>query len=326
MDFIQVTPEQRIILNNAFYGFDDFQKRTLDLETIKTVCDISELEMPDYQMVELPFMKKKEVKEKTKAFCGSKLLFHNVGTLSDSRAFRVYKKAAKLDDPDAIAKMYNSAAKIVSPFKVHLDYEKTCVIAGSLTPQVFYMEDFDKFIEVLKKINVYFKRINLPHVVSEFSVPCYIHELVHTQLKSQKGIVDDYYDDEVLSIFMELLYAYEHKEIYTAAIMNRVNCLCRKFNLMYLYQNQDFEELAKEDPVFDEVSYLDAGKYLFSILKAFKLLDIYIGGNYSVKKEILIHMQSVLDGAKCLSEQLNYFGVNYESSLDKEVTKRLLTK
>ena len=320
-----LNPEQRINAYMTFYGFDSFVKKQLEQKDIQTVIDIAELDMPEYAFAELPYMKKRILKKNSKAFCSSKLLFHNVGLLTDQRLHRKMKRA-KVQTLDDVVRVYNDSAISVCPFKIPINYTKTNVLDGSLRAQMFMMDDYDDLMEILPKLNIYFADLSLPTVTTEFSVPGYVHELVHTQLKNQRGIVDNYYDDEVLSIFMELLYAYEHNYLYLPALMGRIRSLCNKFSNMYLYQTGDLEKLAKVEQDYDDVNFVSGGKYVFSVLKAFKLLDTYLNGSFNVKKEILIRIQSVFDGARKLGETLEKFDVNYESSLDSNVTKRLLSK
>lgn len=318
-------PQQQIDFYMTFYGFKDFEKKQLDQKDIQAVIGIAELKMPEYAFAELPYIKRKAFLEKTKAFCSSKLLFHNVGVLTDDRLYKVMRKA-KVQDLDGIAEVFNKAAISVSPFKIPISYEKKNVLDGSLRPQLFYLDAFNELLELLPKLNIYYAEVKLPVTSTEFGVPGYVHELVHSQTKNQRGIIDNYYDDEVLSIFMELLCAYERKELYIPVLMSRIRCLCGTFTNMYLYQTGTLEELKEVKPDYNDVDYLAGGKYVFSILKAFKLLDVYLNGSYGVKKDILIRIQSVFDGARKLSETLESLDVNYESSLDSNVTKRLLSR
>ncbi len=320
-----LNPEQRINAYMTFYGFDSFVKKQLEQKDVQAVINIAELDMPDYAFAELPYIKMKELLERGKAFCSSKLLFHNVGLLTDERLYKTMKKA-KVDDLDGIARVYNNAAISVSPFKMPPIFKKENLSDGSLRAKMFYLEDYKEMVELLSKINIYYAEIKIPMVYTDLGAAGYVHELTHTQIKHQRGIVDNYYDDEVLSIFMELLYAYEHNKLYIPVLMSRIRCLCGAFTKMYLYQTGALEELAKEKSDYDDIDYLSGGKYVFSILKAFKLLDVYLNGNYSIKKDILIRIQSVFDGVKRLGETLESLDVNYESSLDSNVTKRLLTK
>lgn len=318
-------PQQQIDFYMTFYGFNNFEKKQLDQKDIQAVIDIAELDMPEYATIELPYIKRRAFKEKTKAFCSSKLLFHNVGVLTDKRLYRAMRRAGE-QDIDGIAEVYNKAAISVSPFKIPINYNKNNILDGTLRPQLYYLDDFNDLLELLPKLNIYYAEVKLPVISTEFGVPGYIHELVHSQIKNQRGIVDYYYDDEVLSIFMELLYAYEHKELYMPVLMSRIRCLCGSFTNMYLYQTGTLDELKDVKPDYNDVDYLAGGKYVFSILKAFKLLDTYLNGSYGVKKDILIRIQSVFDGARKLSETLEGLDVNYESSLDSNVTKRLLSR
>ena len=73
-------------------------------------------------------------------------------------------------------------------------------------------------------MKLFFKSIDLGHKTNEMTGVCYVHEIVHTEVESLKGIVREYYNSEVLSIFTELLYASSRSpELFKETLKNRIN-------------------------------------------------------------------------------------------------------
>lgn len=113
---------------------------------------------------------------------------------------------------------------------------------------------------------------------------------------------------------MELLYAY-NKPFYKESLYDRLNGIISDFNKICdtCYNNK------KED-----INYLVTISYLVSTMQALELIDLYINSNNKIKKEILIAIQKVFDNKITLEESLFKFDINYESSKDTNILKRLI--
>ena len=309
--------------NMALHGHKDFKIYQLDMNIFDTVENIMDLDIPDVQCADVPYINKKTLIKNSKKFYATKLLFHKVGILSDEKLLRRVRKS-HINSFDELAELYNKSATYVSPYRVPIDYCGEKVIDGQTVVQFLDYGTEEQCIELYKRIQVFFRKVNLSKMITELSPSCYVHELMHMELESQKGIIDNYYDGELLSIFMELLYAYENQRLFKFTLSGRLSDMFNRFHSMSLYSTGQYDLIKDED--YDIVKYCSSAKYVLSSLKAIQLLDMYIKGNYSVKKEILIKIQSVIDGFKQLSDAMEELNVTYESSLDSDNTKRLLNK
>jgi len=302
----------------ALYGHKGFNLYEIDDDVLKVMKEIVELDIPEFSGTNLSYITKRKMKKDAMKFYGSKLLLRDVGYLGDRQLISVLR-GAFISSIDELVDLYNAAGVYVSPFAIPIVYSKDKAFAGSLETQLLVADD-DYIDNVLKKMKIFFNHIYLSKGVTDISTSCYIHEIMHSQLESQKGIVEDFYNGELLSVFMEMLSAYERKDqTYFMILALRINHLCSSFNRMYLCQTDQMT-----DENYKLFNFCSDGKYLVSIFKAFNLFDKYIHGSYNDKKNVLISIQSVIDGAKTLEEVLNKLDISYENSLDSEITNRLL--
>ena len=302
----------------ALYGHKKLNLYEVDDDVLKVMKEIVELDIPEFNGVNLTYISKRKMKHDAMKFYASKVILRDVGYLGDKQLIYLLRHSiiSSLDD---LVKLYNSAGVFVSPFAIPITYSKEKVFAGTIETQLLITDD-DSIDGILEKMNVYFNNVFLPKRVTPVATSCYIHEIMHSQLESQKGIVEDFYNGEVLSIFMEMLSAYERKDkTYYMILSLRINHLCASFNSMYLYQNDQIK-----DPRYTQFEFCKDGKYFISILKAFNLLEKYINGSYSDKKRIFIQMQNVICGDRTVEDMLQKLDVTYESSLDSDITNRLL--
>lgn len=306
---------------NALYGYKDFSVYELDDDILHAVQGINELDVPEFNGVCLPYIKKRDLFKKAKCFYASKLLLHDVDFMSDRMLIGLIKRN-QITSLDQLAELYNASGTKVSPFRIPVEFTRERAFAGTLETQIVVFEDHEAFSELLPKLNIKFNKIILSKKPTDIGACCYVHELMHSQLQPQKGIIDNYYDSEVFSIFFELLCAYENHDSYLYALVNRINRLFFSFNNMYLYQTDQKDKI--DAPNFELYDFCANGKYLLSTLKAFELLDKYLNGSYGDKKKILLRMQSVIDGVIKTSSFLESMEVSYESIQDPNITKRLL--
>lgn len=234
---------------------------------------------------------------------------HNVGHLDrvilDERVNN--KEVFSIDEAINI---YNNAKEEVSPYKLPIDYVNKHQYYGSL---VIISPCIDEEI-IIKGINVYFEKILLDKHLNRRLIPVYIHEIMHTQLESNKGVIKDIKNKEIISIFVELLYTYQNKD-YKLFLSERLNGIIDDFN--HICETI----INKKDKGF---KYITAVCYLVSAIQALKLLDTYINSNSLIRRELLIVIQNVFDNNISLEEALTKFDISYDSSKDTKVLKRLI--
>ena len=304
----------------AFHGLKNFEAYRLDDDMLKTIQEIVAFDIPEFKEVTVPYVTKQHIIKVAKAFFATKVLVHDVGFMSDKMLIDAIRKN-KIVSFAQLVEVYNQTGVYVSPYEIPVDLEKNSIFYGSLDLQIVLIENREILRKMLIKIKPFFNRLVLPMLPTELSIPTYVHEIMHSQLESHKGIIDDYYDAEVFSIFFELLSAYECNIHYLITLTYRLNVMFNDFNNMYYYQAGERDRLPDGFTYYD---FCSAGKYLLSTLKAFYLLDKYFKASNLGKKEILQQMQAVMDGVVKTSEFLKHYDVSYESILDSSISDRLL--
>ena len=173
-----------------------------------------------------------------------------------------------------------------SPFNINISRLNGKTIGGYL--ETSFNEVYDNNYEVL------FSKIHLPLLLTKMLPAIYSHEIIHTQIMSQIGSIDNFFNNDVLPIFIELLYQYENNFYSTI----RIN---------HLHISSSFID---KDCQFNISTFNDM-LYYVSIVTAYKLLDIYIKGNIFIKKEILNNIQSVFDSKFTVEELLNKYDLDW---------------
>ena len=245
----------------------------------------------------------------SKKFLASKLNLYNVLFASDEM-IKSSLKGKKIYDHLELANLYNNTALLISPFDIPIKYVNQNYYHGLLSlqnPQI-YEED------LLKEIKLLISRIELSKKKSDFSCLCYIHEIMHSQLVRFKGSISDYLNDDVLSIFIELVYAYENNQnnLLKKDFLIRINHFLIEFEILYNYYYENNGNISDIDATV-------TSKYIISTLKAFKLFDQYISGSDTEKTFIMSKIQEVFDAKKTLEEILVELDITYENSLDKNL-------
>ena len=227
---------------------------------------------------------KNEIKMSAKNILNNFFKLHDVSYISERTLMFLYNN--KMD----ILSNIKSYSKNISPFDI---------------PICFSYES--KLYKCLTSDDVYFSTICLDKYKLEFSIIIYIHEIIHTQLDSRKGLIKNYHNNEILPIFIELLSSFYLDE--KGDLFRRAK-LCRYENLSYcikfIIDNYD-----------DYDACVEASSYIVSTLCAFNLLDNYMFGNDGMKKEILNSIQLIFDGEMVLEDFLNKYNISIENSKKK---------
>ena len=254
-----------------------------------------------------------------KRFFHEHFKLHDVGYLKDKKLLK------KLNGKDVsstydIAKIYNSSAKMVSPFKLPLKYLNSSFYDASLVHQTIDVEDPSLRKELFSQLNVYFTGIILPKILTPIATPIYIHEITHTQVSSWKGVIEDYYNVEVLSIFTELLYSYYNDPLlFQTEFMLRLDHLKKCSDAMLLYDSDKGDLMRKEE--ISEVQYHSNAQYLISTFKALNMLQLYVGSDEDIQSYILECCQKVFDGDCSLEEALSRLDVTTDDSIHSRYVK-----
>ena len=187
-------------------------------------------------------------------------------------------------------------------------------------------DDVNTFKELLSKLEMYFTHICLPIRKTEIATANYVHEITHTQLESHKGIIEEYYNSEVLSIFNELFYLYSigDKKAYTQLLVKRINDILDYFLRMYEFKKYTFMQSVNEDHTYNEYDYHSDLRYTLSTLKAIKLLPSVMTDDMVLKYHTINLINKVFSGNMSVEELLDKVGIDNENILDTENIKRVL--
>lgn len=192
-----------------------------------------------------------------------------------------------------------------NPFNIPIVEEKIKSVFGGSVIE-FFPPNLDKIL---------FKGIVLGIPYTEQTSVSYVHELTHIELDSVPKVVSEYYNSEVLSIFLELVYSYHTSEnLLRINDSNRILELINMIEQVLIYPEKEHDKL------------LEGSKYIYSTLKAITLFINYYYGSNNIKKEILFQIQQVFDGAIQLEEMLTKYDITYESSQDEKRLKKYFSR
>ena len=166
---------------------------------------------------------------------------------------------------------------------------------------------------------IYFQSIALVDLLTEMSSSSYVHEVTHTQLDSQKGIYTDYFNQEVLSIFLQLFHS---------ALLNSEESVLRLLEANRIYElneitKQQLEyqagkiDLSREDQI-------ENSKYIQSDMIALNLFAIYYHSFPGVQREMLVDVQKIFDGRMTVEEYLNKYDSSFTNCLDSKTLRKHL--
>lgn len=162
-----------------------------------------------------------------------------------------------------------------------------------------------------------YKGIELSRKITDITSLSYTHELTHTQLNHQLGLIKHYYNTEVLSIFNETLQAFETSNIllFKACITERLIELKEAIDIIINQEND-----------IDKDTLIEASCYCLSTLKAYMLFDLYYRSNTSTRKYILTKIQQTIDGTRSLEENLQALSITDENCQDKQILTRIIPR
>ena len=214
---------------------------------------------------------------------------------------------------DQILGLYKKASRKVSILEIPVEPEKGkhsmsgCIIKGPL----MVGGDIDKMLE---KTPVFMENILLGDKYDGLSVGTYVHEVTHGLLDRHKGVVENYYNNEMLSIFME--------KVAVDFIDNSSDKMLLK--CYEVFRLADVKRKLSELATCKEgsVDYLENMGYIQSSLYAGVLFDRYSKSNTQEKAKILAQVRSVLNGKIKLSnfirnQQLSLEGEEVFDYIDK---------
>ena len=304
-----MSEEEIIIANMLIHGHDtDVKLLQLSDKLVDLAVMLAKNEEYEKSQFEPTFIRPKLILKDSKVFLREKFILHKV-SYADETMVKLKLHGRMVRSEKELLKLYNGVGTLVDPFELPVKLVNEPYYYGNVSLLTNLSDD----PEFLKHMKLFFKSIELGHRTNDMTGVCYVHEIVHTQLESIKGIVRDYYNSELLSIFMELLYAHDKGIVLLReALKNRINMFLIEFNSLYNFINNG--SCVSEDGLWHNVI---ACKYIVSTVKAFYLFNNYYMGDEVEKNNILWLIQKVFSGSLSLENMLEELGITYDNSLEE---------
>ncbi|MBE6146049.1 MAG: hypothetical protein E7171_05445 [Firmicutes bacterium] len=312
-----MSEEEIIIANMLIHGHDtDIKLIELSDKLIDLAVMLAKDEEYEKSEFKATYKQPKLILRDSKVFLRNKFILHKV-PYADEVIIKLKLHGRLVRSENELVKLYNGVGRLIDPFELPVRFVNEPYYYGNVS----LCTNISDNPEFLKHMKIFFKSIELGHKTNDMTGVCYVHEIVHTQLESIKGIVKDYYNSELLSIFMELVYAYEKGVVLLReTLKNRINMFLTEFHSLYNFiSSKDITE----DGLWHNVI---ACKYIVSTVKAFHLFCNYYIGDDIEKNNILWEIQSVFSGRKSLEDVLDILGITYQNSLEQTHIQTLIEK
>jgi len=315
------------------YNLDEFSKNFLKQQKIvgytkglkpqnitleqKQILQYSINLLPPNGLVKLPSIDEKYLKESAIQFYNERFNVHNIKFMTGNPSNITFTKNSTDEEKN---NSWNSILTDISPYQLPLKYLDGHSMIGEMEKIIPLVEGLD--MSCIK--NIAFNNIKLGNNLTLLSIATYIHEIAHTQTESIKGYAENYYNKEVISIFLEKLAAStldENKELLKLSEHMRfrhlIECIYRVYN--YYYQNNSFNLNYKD--------LLSDCMYIESTLKATKLFDIYESERKEKnKRKIIYSIQDIFDGKIQVEELLLKNNITKNNSQNLLLVKKRLKK
>lgn len=294
------------------HGYERPEILKLSDEQIDTLIEIDSLHLTEKRL-QLEEMTKREIKHNAESFMRRHFRLHKIPykrVLSRLDAFLL----SKIEYPRVSVGLCNALCLNIDPFLLPVNFKGTGEGENLLIANGAIL-DCEEFY---KNAKIYYQGIVLGENVNELTESSYVHEITHTQLTAVKGINGEYYNEEVLPIFLEMVNVYETGSDYLWQAEDVIRIAELLYHTSILYNSLKGNIEVKPDDL------LENSLYTTSILKAYSLFIEYINGTPALKKYIFQCIQNIFDSKMPLPELLDEFEIGFESTLkDKKLMKYL---
>lgn len=223
-----------------------------------------------------------------------------------------FDEDALISDPFAANKLLRLLNQIamenmIDPFELPIelidDSMKSCLVET-----LYPMLDNENF---LSKSIVPFSKVRIGKDITKFTPVFYGHELVHSQLDSNKGVQKFFMNREVIPIFLEKIFSIELGHLYYVNI--------EKIRL------SNFSSSIKK--VNNNQGDLGTYTYIRSTISANILFNIYIESNSQDREEMLDGIQLIFDNKITVEDYLKKYNAIYNDSEENVyIVKKILKK
>lgn len=189
--------------------------------------------------------------------------------------------------------------------EMDLDFVQALEIGSPLDIILNFMDDYletgvDQWEFTSEKGDgVIFKKLDLPKFEKKINSTIYAHEVAHVELLDAGGGIDHYKNKDVIPIVIEELFA-------------------DRLGVLELSKNNRFATLAQaiidisNHPDMDFRTRIDKEGYLYSIIQAMSIANIYFSSNDRVKKEIVGDINGIFAAEQTTEEMLDKYDCNFK--------------
>ena len=303
-------------------GFDERKSQVAKFNKDRIQKRLEQISLPESGTIPLEVTTLDEVKTETKKLVST--LYQGVGLridlfedesqkpnqelIRESQRLNMLYKLGKITIADVtnnMLKMYQRIAKKAKIFDIPIKpAEGMDSMQGQTTKGPLIM--IGDTVTMAKETPIYMESIYLGDKYDKLSIGTYMHEITHALLDRHKGVVENYYNDEFLSIFMEKVSV---DQIDTSSNNFLVKC-------SEVYRLANVKKLLGKVDMYKESSpnYKDSLKYIQSSLYAGILFDKYSKATDVQKKAVLDQIKLVLNG----KIKLNDFIKNQQLTIEGE--------
>ena len=264
-------------------GFDERKSQVAKFNKDRIQKRLEQISLPESGTIPLEVTTLDEVKTETKKLVST--LYQGVGLridlfedesqkpnqelIRESQRLNMLYKLGKITIADVtnnMLKMYQRIAKKAKIFDIPIKpAEGMDSMQGQTTKGPLIM--IGDTVTMAKETPIYMESIYLGDKYDKLSIGTYMHEITHALLDRHKGVVENYYNDEFLSIFMEKVSV---DQIDTSSNNFLVKC-------SEVYRLANVKKLLGKVDMYKESSpnYKDSLKYIQSSLYAGILFDKY---------------------------------------------------
>lgn len=178
--------------------------------------------------------------------------------------------------------------------------------------QVNKISELTTDIDKIKEFPIIFTDIRIMNQADDLTTPVIVHEMIHTLLDRNKGIIQNMLHDEILSIYMELLTA--HKMDATGNLL-RLAMQDRLLNL----KSQIIEKYQNE---YNGYNFSEESQYIDSTLYALALFETYKKASSKSQKSITKEINKTLNGDRTLEDTLLKLSITEEDG-SKIIIKKM---
>lgn len=161
--------------------------------------------------------------------------------------------------------------------------------------------EYPEDIEFIRKFPIISTGISMINQNDDLGSTVLVHEITHALIDRHKGIIKNILHDEVLSIYFELVAAYEldpSGKLLEIALTQRLQNL--KGNILLVEQQKFNGEMPEGE------------NYIDSCLYAFNLFEIYKNSSSNVRKSIREEINKTLSGSRGLEDTLQALDLTEE--------------